>query len=130
MDFKIKVEQNKHNINVKVEQNKHDIDVKLKDTIVVYRGGEPQTLDLEYVENGEYIITPDEGYLLEQVNINVNVPTGEEYGGEYTIIPSIEEQSMNTKDKLLKENVTIEPIPYYETSNESGKTVYIGDKYE
>lgn len=78
---------------------------------------------MEITENGKYDVN-----LIAQVE--VNVPTGEEYEGEYTIIPSIEEQSMNTKDKLLKENVIIESIPYYETSNESGKTVYIGDKYE
>lgn len=56
----------------------------------------------------------------------VTVYQNDFYEGEYTIIPSIEEQSMNTKDKLLKENVTIEAIPYYETSNVSGKTVIIG----
>lgn len=68
-------------IKIKVKQNKHNIDVELKDTIVVYRGSgrEPQTKEVEYVENGEYIITPDEGYILEQANVNVNVPIPEGY---------------------------------------------------
>lgn len=66
-------------IKIKVKQNKHNIDVKLKDAIVVYResGREPQTKEVEYVENGEYVITPDEGYILEQANVNVNVPLPE-----------------------------------------------------
>lgn len=68
-------------IKIKVKQNKHNIDVELKDTIVVYResGREPQTKEVEYVENGEYVITPDEGYILEQANVNVNVPIPEGY---------------------------------------------------
>lgn len=78
---------------------------------------------LEITENGKYDVN-----LIAQVDVNVS--TGEEYEGEYTIIPSIQEQEMLTKNKVMKENVTIEPIPYYETSNESGKTIYIGDKYE
>lgn len=78
---------------------------------------------LEITENGTYDVN-----LIAQVDVNVH--TGEEYEGAYTIIPSIQEQEMLTKNKVMKENVTIEPIPYYETSNESGKTVYIGDKYE
>lgn len=51
------------------------------------------------------------------------VPT---YEGAYTVTPKIHEQSLATKNKRMKADVTIKEIPYYETSNISGKTVYIG----
>ena len=63
-------------IKIKVEQNKHNIDLKMKDSIVVYResGKQPQTKDVEYFENGEYLVEADDGYVLEEVNVKVNVP--------------------------------------------------------
>lgn len=52
---------------------------------------------------------------------------GEIYDGDYVVIPQIQEQSLTTKDKFLKDNVKIKKIPYYEITNISnGKTVYIG----
>ena len=66
------------------------------------------------IENG--IVVPD-----------TPIPEGEIYEGEYTITPSIQEQEMLTKNKIMKENVKIKSIPYYETSNNSdGLTVIIG----
>ena len=56
----------------------------------------------------------------------VTVGGGDPYEGEYTITPAIQEQEMLTKNKTMRKNVTIEAIPYYETSNVSGKTVIIG----
>lgn len=52
----------------------------------------------------------------------------EEYTGEYEVTPKIiETQTLNTNNKLMKNDVTVKPIPYYETSNNSnGKTVIIG----
>ena len=50
-----------------------------------------------------------------------------EYEGEYTITPSIEEQTMETKNKTMSEDVTILAIPYAEvTNNTGGMTVTIG----
>lgn len=51
----------------------------------------------------------------------------DEYKGEYEVTPKIAEQTLLTKNKILKENVKIKSIPYYETSNVSGgNTIYIG----
>ena len=37
-------------------------------------------------------------------------------------------QTLQTKQKAVKENIMVFPIPYFETSNPSGgKTIYIGD---
>lgn len=48
------------------------------------------------------------------------------YDGAYTVTPKTYEQSLATRNKLMRADVTIKEIPYYETSNISGKTVYIG----
>lgn len=48
------------------------------------------------------------------------------YEGDYIVTPRIHAQTLNTKNKLMKDNVSVLAIPYYETSNLSGKTVYIG----
>ena len=49
------------------------------------------------------------------------------YEGEYSIIPKIETQTLNTANKLMQSNVIVEKIPYAEVTNSSnGKTVTIG----
>ena len=50
----------------------------------------------------------------------------ETYKGSYIVTPKVYPQSLPTKNKLMKSDVSILEIPYYETSNLSGKTVYIG----
>lgn len=53
------------------------------------------------------------------------------YTGEYEITPAIEAQILRTSQKLMKQDVTIKAIPYFETSNDfDGKTVYIGSEVE
>ena len=53
----------------------------------------------------------------------------ESYNGDYTITPKIDSQTMRTKNKKMEDNITVLAIPYYETSNLTGKTVYIGGNY-
>lgn len=48
------------------------------------------------------------------------------YEGEYELTPSKELQSLQTRDKTLRQNVTVKAIDYAEVSNESGTTVTIG----
>lgn len=49
------------------------------------------------------------------------------YEGEYTITPApFESQTLETNNKLMHDDVTVLAIPYYETSNVSGITIYIG----
>lgn len=49
------------------------------------------------------------------------------YTGAYHVTPSQEEQTLYTAQKILTGDVTVEEIPYYETTNESGGyTVIIG----
>lgn len=51
-----------------------------------------------------------------------------EYTGEYVVTPKTEKQVLSTKDKLLTDDVTVNKIPYFETSNDNGTTIYIGSE--
>lgn len=49
------------------------------------------------------------------------------YTGDYVVTPLAgEETILPTQDKALQNNVTVLEIPYYEVSNASGQTIYIG----
>ena len=53
----------------------------------------------------------------------------ETYKGDYEFTPlPFQEQILDTENKILKENIKIKEIPYYETSNVYGDTVYIGSQ--
>lgn len=52
---------------------------------------------------------------------------GEPYDGPYTVTPDFETQKLATKDKLLKDNVTVDPIAVARVENPAGgKTIFIG----
>ena len=52
-----------------------------------------------------------------------------EYEGMYDVTPRVVEQRMETKDKIMKDDVTIKSIPFFNVSNTSGGcTVYIGNE--
>lgn len=50
----------------------------------------------------------------------------EAYSGVYEVTPDGSTQTLDTDNKVLTRDVTVNPIPYYETSNPSGTTVFIG----
>jgi hypothetical protein len=53
--------------------------------------------------------------------------TGALYEGDYVVTPQAEGQVLKTAQKLMRDDVTIEAIPFFEVSNNSGgTTVYIG----
>ena len=53
----------------------------------------------------------------------------EPYTGSYIVTPKTEAQEMQTKDKLMTDNVSIKSIPYFSVSNTSGgNTIYIGSE--
>lgn len=49
----------------------------------------------------------------------------ETYSGPYEVTPAVQEQSLQTNQKLMKDDVTVYEIPYAETSNDHGTTVVI-----
>ena len=77
---------------------------------------------------------------MQNTNIHVNINSnphcinayfephgGEQYTGEYTIIPMVKNQTLKTQNKRMLLDVEILAIPYYETSNaQNGKTIIIG----
>lgn len=52
------------------------------------------------------------------------------YEGTYVVTPMVDtEQTLLTADKIMADDVTVRAIPYYETSNQYGKTIYIGEDF-
>ena len=51
------------------------------------------------------------------------------YEGEMIVTPKAHQVTvLPTKDRLVEDDISVLKIPYYETSNESGTTVYIADE--
>lgn len=55
------------------------------------------------------------------------IHTADWYGGDYEITPTIEGKTYPTKDKTMREDLTMKAIPFAEVSNpQGGYTVNIG----
>ncbi len=51
------------------------------------------------------------------------------YTGEYNVVPkAAEEQRLPCAGKKMEKDVTVQRVPYYETSNDTGITVYIASE--
>lgn len=51
------------------------------------------------------------------------------YDGTYDVIPKARTmQTLETNRKYMEDDVRVHEIPYYETSNEQGTTVYIANE--
>lgn len=51
------------------------------------------------------------------------------YSGEYEVVPTFDEQQLETANKLLKNDIKVKAIPRYDVANEAGgTTVYIATK--
>ena len=67
------------------------------------------------IENGEFVVGPKLG--------NTNLY----YDGSYEIDPQKTVQVLETKDRVMTDDITVLGIYYYEVTNETGgKTVTIG----
>lgn len=54
--------------------------------------------------------------------------THEKYNGSYNVMPSpVEDITLDTNNKIMERDVTVFKIPYYQTSNTDGVTVYIAN---
>lgn len=70
-------------------------------------------------------------HVLIPMSIDVTYTTidGDRYEGPYIVTPMTQDQTLETRDKLMAENVLVLEIPYYETTNEQGGyTVIIADE--
>lgn len=53
----------------------------------------------------------------------------ETYDGPYEITPKVESQTMATKGKVMREDLTVKEVPVYRVTNASGgTTVYIASE--
>ena len=48
------------------------------------------------------------------------------YEGDYTVTPTFEDQVLETKQHAMSNDLTVEEIPLFEVSNETGTTLIIG----
>lgn len=81
------------------------------------------TGSIDIIKNGTYNVT-------KYSEAKVRVPTSgsDIYEGDYIVIPSAHKDIvLETTNKLMEDDVTVVQIPYYETSNVTGYTVYIAD---
>lgn len=64
-----------------------------------------------------------------KIDSTLIVGEGEPYEGEYIITPlAFTDQILDTKNKVLTEDIVVQKVPKYETSNVSGGyTVYIAE---
>lgn len=83
---------------------------------------ELEQMDEEFIftlEEPEYEFTIEEAIIIHEGGYDV-------YDGQYEVTPSAHNSIvLETREKLMADDVTVLKIPYYETSNESGLTVYI-----
>lgn len=56
------------------------------------------------------------------ISVRPSLPT---YDGAYIVVPSTSEVHLETANKIMADNVTVEEIPTYETHNEAGGITFI-----
>ena len=62
-----------------------------------------------------------------QIAAEYRAVTGDPYLGPYVVDPTFREQTLETRNKLMTDDVTVNPIEVSRTSNPAGGiTVYIG----
>ncbi len=64
----------------------------------------------------------------ESILINV-IHDADEYDGPYVVDPHTKNDVvLNTNNKVMKRDVTVKKIAYFETHNDFGETIYIGSE--
>lgn len=84
------------------------------------------SLDFELEENNSFV---EIGFIEVQKVTLAGDQTP--YTGDYEITPEIEGQTLSTTNRLMMQDMTINPIPYYDVGNlAGGSTVYIGKELD
>ena len=82
------------------------------------------------VEGGSSVRLPTSGKYCDRDIVITATGSAESYPtyvGTYEITPSVDEKILATENKILKQNITVNKIPYAEvTNNTGGMTVTIG----
>lgn len=85
-------------------------------------------IDEEYKEQQINVVPEllEQTIIIDNESIILEVKDAEKYKGEYVVTPlAFNSQELNTKDKVLEENIIVKEVPYFEVSNLEGTTVYI-----
>lgn len=86
---------------------------------------EPQSIDVEFCKPS---FNASLGLPVIREN-GIDIDDADLYDGTYVVTPAANrDQILPTKNKILLEDVTVLKVPYYETSNISGNTVYIASE--
>lgn len=81
---------------------------------------DPQTVDLTFEEQSAAV-----DMQFDQV-VEVVRSDADPYIGDYDVVPSVEGKTLETRGKYMQQDVTVQPIPVYSTTNAAGGlTVYI-----
>lgn len=85
---------------------------------------EPIYLDVDYsYEEYELIVDDGDEYDVElDTVIKVVTVTGDMYDGPYEVTPTLETQMLATRNKTMRDDVTVFEIPYAEVGNTAGGT--------
>lgn len=102
----------KENENVKIKFNNSSKGIK-------FNINNKNDIDIKFDENSEKT----------KINFDDKVKIDYEYyNGPYEVTPrAYNKIILETDNKLMKDDVLVNEVPYYETSNISGNTVYIAN---
>lgn len=92
---------------------------------------EPQVIDAVVMIDDEIIATVEDNSNVFDAETNVVVvhEYDEHYVGDYTVTPkAFDTTTLETKDKVMDDNVLVLEVPYHETYNGKGITIYIASE--
>ena len=87
-----------------------------------------QYFDVGFAQGGSFGIDFKSGDSLFDIKFG-DVVTPDQYDGIYDVIPRAKsEVVLNTDGLMMKSDVTVHKVPYFETSNATGETAYIANE--
>lgn len=92
----------------------------------------PVDLDVAVQTEGSIEVEPSAAQPIEvELQQGGSGPSIAPYNGKYEVIPTLDGETLQIKNKYMAKDLTVQPIPYFEVSNASGgETVYIAGEIE